>query len=94
MKSTAKELINEAQVRFTESCGTVEQISSIRLIKQKYIEHQKYVYHNFIDFKKAFDRVWHEALWKTTLKQNIRPGMVSVIKSLYDHAIKYGVNRR
>ena len=76
MKSTAKELINEAQAVFTEGRGTVEQISSIRLIKEKYIEHQKYVCHNYIDFKKAFDRVWHKELWKTTLKHNIRPGMV------------------
>ena len=86
MKSTAKEPISEAQVGFTEGRGTVEQISNIRLINEKYIEHEKHVYHNYIKFKKAFDRVWHEALWKTILKRNIRLGIVSVIKSLYDHA--------
>ena len=26
------------------------------------------IYHVFIDFKKAFDRVWHAALWATMKK--------------------------
>ena len=59
MKSMAKELINEAQAGFTEGRGTVQQISNIRVINEKYIEYKKYVYHNFIDLKKAFNRVWH-----------------------------------
>ena len=29
---------------------------------------QQNLYHVFIDFKKAFDRVWHEALWATMRK--------------------------
>jgi len=78
MISVAKELINEAQTGFIEGRGKVEQISNIRLINEKY-RASKYVYHNFIDFKKAFNRVWNEALWKTMLKYSIRLGMVSVI---------------
>ena len=35
----------------------------LRILSEKYIEHQLPVYHNSIDFKKAFDRVWHKALW-------------------------------
>jgi len=62
MKPTAREIINEAQAGFTKGRGTVEQIGNVRTINEKYIEHQNYVYHNFIDFKKAFGRVWHEAL--------------------------------
>jgi len=86
MKPTAKEIINEAQAGFTKGRGTVEQIGNVRTINETYIEHQNYVYHNFIDFKKAFDRVWHEALWLTMLKHNFRPSIVSVLKSLYEHA--------
>ena len=69
MKSTVKEIMNEAQARFTEGHGTVQQISNVTIIKEKYMEHQQYVYHDFIDFKKAFDRVWHEVLWQIILKQ-------------------------
>ena len=42
--------------------STVEQICNIRILIEKCIEHQQELYHNFIDFKKAFDHVWHEGL--------------------------------
>ena len=30
---------------------------------EKHIEKRKHVYHNFIGFKKSFDRVWNNGLW-------------------------------
>ena len=32
--------------------------------------------HNFIDFKKAFDRVWHAGLWHILRSLNIDEGLV------------------
>ena len=32
------------------------------LLCDKYLQHQHSLYHVFVDFKKAFDRVWHAAL--------------------------------
>lgn len=49
------------QAVFQEGKGTAEEICN-RLLDEKYTEHEQYIYHNFIDFKKVFDRVWHEAL--------------------------------
>ena len=43
-------------------------------------------YHVFIDFKKAFDRVWHEALWATIRKYNINASIIRAIENLYDKA--------
>ena len=40
------------------------------------------LYHVFIDFKKAFDRVWHAALWATMKKYNISANLIRVIKNL------------
>ena len=40
----------------------------------------------FIDFKKAFDRVWHAALWSTRRKYNISANLVCIIEQLYDNA--------
>ena len=40
----------------------------------------------FIDFKKAFFRVWHAALWATMKKYNISTNLIQVIKNLYDKA--------
>ena len=43
------------------------------------------LYHVFIDFKKAFDRVWHAALC-ATMKKYISTNLIRVIKNLYDKA--------
>ena len=48
------------------------------------LQHQQDLYHVFIDFKKAFDRVWHAALWATMKKYNISTNLV--IKNLYSKA--------
>ena len=41
------------------------------IICEKYLKHQQDLYHVFIDFKKAFDRVWHANLWAIMKKYNI-----------------------
>ena len=44
------------------------------------------LYHVFLDFKKAFDRVWHAALWAIMKKYNISTDLIRVINNLYDKA--------
>ena len=53
---------------------------------EKYQQRQQDLYHVFIDFKKAFDRVWHAALWTTMHKYNIGANLITIIKSLYEKA--------
>ena len=53
---------------------------------EKYLQHQQDLYHVFIDFKKAFDRAWHAALWATMKKYNISTNLIQVIKNLYNKA--------
>ena len=53
---------------------------------KKYFQHQQDLYHVFIDFKKAFDRVLHAALWATMKKYNISTNLIQVIKNLYNKA--------
>ena len=50
------------------------------------LQHQQDFYHVFIDFKKAFDRVWDAALWATMKKYNISTNFIQVIRNLYDKA--------
>ena len=44
------------------------------------------MFHVFIDFKKAFDRVWHQALWATMHKFNINKNLIALIEELYNNA--------
>ena len=66
--------------------STTEQIFNLRILREKYLQHQQDLYHVFIDFKKAFDRVWHAALWTPMKKYNISTNLIQVIKNLYDKA--------
>ncbi|GFS24449.1 LINE-1 retrotransposable element ORF2 protein [Elysia marginata] len=53
---------------------------------EKYLQHQQELHHVFRDFKKAFDRVWHEALRSTMRKYNINSSFISVIENLHNKA--------
>ena len=44
------------------SFGAGQSIFNCRVMIAKHLEHQCTLYHNFIDFKKAFDRVCHDDL--------------------------------
>ena len=55
------EIIAEEQVGFRVGRSTTEQIFNLRILWEKYLQHQQDLYYVFIDFKKAFDRVWHAA---------------------------------
>ena len=86
LKPQAEQIIAEEQAGFRAGRSTTEQIFNLRLICEKYLQHQQHLYHVFVDYKKAFDRVWHAALWATMRAYNITPNTIAVIKSLYDNA--------
>ena len=52
----------------------------------KHLQHQRDLFHNFIDFEKPFGRVWHEGLWQVLRIFNIEEGLVRAIKTLYEIA--------
>ena len=86
LKPLAEEIIVEEQAGFRVGRSTTEQIFSLRILCEKYLQHQQNLYHIFFDFKKAFDRVWHAALWATMRKYNISVNLVCTIEQLYDKA--------
>ena len=87
LQPIAEELLSEEQAGFRAGRSTNEQIFNLRIIQEKYTEHQKPLYHIFIDFKKSFDRIWHAALWDTMKRFNINARLIKVIHNLYEKAI-------
>ena len=79
-------ILKEEQAGFRKNRSTVEQIGNLRMLCEKYRNHQKYIFHNFIDFKKAFDRVWHDGLWHTLENYKIGKRITMLIKGLYEQA--------
>ena len=70
---------------FREGRSTGEQIFNCRVIIAKHLEHQHNLYHNFIYFKKAFDRVCHPGPWKVLICGTIYGGFVQATRALCDH---------
>jgi exonuclease III len=86
LKPMAEEILAEEQAGFRPGRSTIEQIFNCRLLIEKHLQHQRELHHNFIDFKKAFDRVWHEGLWQVMRSYNIEEGLIRVIEALYNDA--------
>ena len=55
LKPQAEKIIAEEQAGFRAGRSTTEQIFNLRMLCEKYLQHQQDFYHVFIDFKKAFD---------------------------------------
>ena len=68
LKPQVEKIIAEEQAGFRAGRSTREQIFNLRTLCEKYLQHQQDFYHVFVDFKKAFNRVWHAALWATMKK--------------------------
>ena len=87
LKPLAENIIAEEQACFRHGRSTIEQIFNLRIMCEKHLQHQRNINHVFIDFKKAFDRVWHEALWASMNKFNISGKLIETIQRLYEHAV-------
>ena len=57
LKPQAEKIIAEEQAGFRAGRSTTEQKFNLRILCEKYLQHQQDLYHVFIDFKKAFHRV-------------------------------------
>ena len=68
LKPQAEEIIAEKQTGLRAGRSTAELIFNLRILCEMYLQHQQNLYYVFIDFKKAFDRVWHVALLATMRK--------------------------
>ena len=86
LNSQAGEVLLEEQTGFRKGRSTTEQIFNCRNLIEKHLENQNDLYHNFIDLKKAFDRVWHDGLWSTLNKYGIDSNITLMIKSLYTNS--------
>ncbi|XP_068233634.1 uncharacterized protein [Palaemon carinicauda] len=82
----AEEIIAEEQAGFRRGRSTTEQIFNLRVLCEKYSQHQQDIFHVFIDYKKAFDRVWHDALWATMNRYNMGQKLILTIQQLYNKA--------
>ena len=62
----------------------MDQIATLRIILEQSIEWQSFSYINFIDFKKAFDRISREVLWRLLRHYGMPDKVITIIEALYE----------
>ena len=68
LKPRAEKIIAEEQAGFRAGRNTTELIFNLQILCEEYLQRQLDLYHVFIDFNEAFDRVMHADLWATMKK--------------------------
>jgi hypothetical protein len=81
-KGVEQRLRNE-QAAYRKGHGTAEQIFVLRNVVEQSIEWQAPLYINFIDFRKAFDSIIREKLWKILKTYGIPDLFIDIIKEMY-----------
>ena len=76
-------VLQENQCGFRHGYSTIDNLfvlySFFEILKRK----KKKMYCAFIDFEKAFDKIWREGLWYKLLLNNINGKMFYVIRNMY-----------
>jgi len=90
--------LHNSQIGFMPNNRTTDHIFSLRTIIDRYVKDvsRGKIYACFIDFKKAFDSVWHVGLLTRLLNYNINGQFYQLIKNLYSKSksfIKLGSKR-
>ena len=81
------------QSGFTPKKSTVDRILALRVLTERLHEYDKAVLAAYIDFKKAFDSVSRDALWRLLELRGIPLHLVRLISALYsgtESAVKCG----
>ena len=92
-----QKLIHPTQIGFMPGNRTADHILTLKTLHDKYVKHEnEKIYACFVDFRKAFDSVWHQGLFYQLIKNNIGGHFYDLIQDIYSStkcAIKLSDNR-
>ena len=76
-------ILNSEQFGFLPNSRTTDSLFILQQIIRKYTKQHKKLYVGFIDYEKAFDRVWQYGMLYKLYKYGIKDKFFKVIKSMY-----------
>ena len=92
----ANNMINKAQIGFEEKNRTSDHLLTVKSLVNKYVNDSKgKLYVCFVDFRKAFDTVWHQGLFTKLEESGITGNFINTLKDMYkktECAVKLGDN--
>ena len=88
------DLLNQNQIGFKSNHRTADHLLTLKTVVKKYVTSgKKKLFACFIDFKKAFDSVWHEGLFHKMADYGIVNNCLTLIEDIYrktECAVKVG----
>ncbi len=88
---TTHNVLSRSQIGFLPNYRTSDHIYTLHTLIEKHVNQDKgKIYACFIDFKKAFDSIWHQGLFYKLIESGIGGKTYDLIKSMYTES-KCGV---
>ena len=86
--SKKEKLIHVTQIGFQEGYRTTDHIFSFKTLVDKHAigKPRRKLYVCFLDFKKAYDSVWHDGLFSKLERLTIRGNFLAIIKDMYKNS--------
>ena len=75
--------ISQSQIGFKKKARTSDHVFVMNVLLQKYTARKKKLYMCFVDFKKAYDSVWREALFVKVMEMGIQGKIFRLIECMY-----------
>ena len=83
LSNALDETLRTEQAGFRKGRSCSDHIFTLRQILEQSHEFNSPVYANFVDFRKAFDSIHRDSLWKILLHYGVPEKLVNIIKLLY-----------
>ena len=84
LKTAIDKKLRPEQAGFRQDKSCTDQIATLRIIIEQFLEFQSTLYLNFIDFQKAFDSVDRNTIWKLMQHYGIPETFILLIQQLYN----------
>ena len=82
MKDTVDPQLRDQQTGFCRGRSCTDQIATLHIILEQLCQRSSPLYVNFIDYKKAFDSLDRQSLWKLLRHEGV-PEITSIIRNSY-----------
>jgi hypothetical protein len=79
------QIISPVQAGFRKGFSTIDNIFVLHMLSDILKQNKKKLYCAFIDFSKAFDKVWRTGLWHKLIKVGIEGRFLTLIKTMYQN---------